>query len=140
METPTIFVGYTQDEMSDVVSCMDITSGKARGLLRRAGRLYVLTGAAYNGRHGPAVFNACEAVPASQYPGAVFTYEQRSAQLYKADATELPDGSTEGDRIRAEGRFYEGVSVRVQGRDYVLTAERERWQSMARPGKQGALF
>jgi len=140
MDRPRLFVGYTQDEMSAIVSCQAITQGKALGVLRRAGRLYVLTGAVYNGLHGPAVFDACEVVPASQYRGKILSYDQRSAQLYQADAIEHPDGGTEGDRIRAEGRFYEGVRVRLKGAEYVLTAERECWRSTARPSTQGDLF
>lgn len=140
MAPTLVHVGYTAAEMSAVVSCDVIANGRVRGLLRRAGRDYVLTGAGYAPHKGPAVFDACEAVPLEHHDGPTWTYSERSAAVLRADDIDTPDGSTEGEKLREEGRFYEGVRVQWRGVTYVLQRERERWLSMATPLRQGALF
>lgn len=136
MPAPIVYVGYTAAEMSAVVSCDVIANGRVRGLLRRAGRLYALTGAIYSPYNGPRVFDACEAVPLDQHPGQSWTYAERSAALYVAADIDSPE---EAEHLE-EGRFYEGIRVVWRGASYVLQQQRECWLSMATPLKQGALF
>lgn len=139
MSAAPVTVGYTPEQLDALVSCGEIAQGRIRGVLRRNGRLFAITGAMY-GPNATPVYDACEAIPAALFPRPQKTYDERCREFEVFDATPDPDYGSAGERLRIEGRFYEGVRVQCKHEAFVLGRDRERWQGSAVLTTQGRLL